>query len=319
MPEGYDDLLKQEAAKTNTVDDYKVEHNDRATQDIIKKVEAMKDKRGFHNVPFEKLPSKGKFYASNMTIAIRPMRIEEVNDVTSTDETNIVDVYNGLNTMLETCTRIKYGDTLGNYRDLLKCDEMYLLFLIRELTYPSATITLDIPAGSCDTAGCKAVPFMKVRISDLTINYQEDESIMKYYNEIDKTFRFRMKNGETIDMKPSTIGSHAKAFDYAVEKETHQEKYSKGVLQIVPLTIKWEDLTEKQILDFSSNILGWDIEKFNVIYRLAKKVDQYGQSLTTEIECPVCGGRLTVPVTFPGNFQDIFIPDVSDESDYGLV
>ena len=142
---------------------------------------------------------------------------------------------------------------------------------------------------------------------------------MKYYNEIDKTFRFRMKNGETIDMKPSTIGSHAKAFDYAVEKETHQEKYSKGALQIVPLTIKWEDLTEKQILDFSSNILGWDIEKFNVIYRLAKKVDQYGQSLTTEIECPVCGGRLTVPVTFPGNFQDIFIPDVSDESDYGLV
>ena len=311
----YLDEIKKEA---NLVEN-KAEHDDNS-KEVDNRILELSSKKGFHTIDMSKLPSKGRFYPSNMTISIRSLQMDEILYVAEVNEKNVIDVYGGFNDVLSDCCRVRYSNTAGSYKDILKCDETVLAYYIRELTWPSATINLTIPEGTCKN-GCRGDNKVDVRLSDCTIEAEElPADIMKYYNENERVFEFKFKNGESIKMKPTTIGSHAAAWNYAVQNELQKKSYDKVAATHVPLMLRWEEINDKAFFDYSSQMYGWPLEKFAAINNLAKQVDNYAMDLTIkDVTCPSCGGLVDIQTSFQDSIYTIFVPSVSSESDYGLV
>ena len=314
--ESYEESLKKELANS---EDHKVTFSSGKNSTVRKELEAARDQNGYHNIELDKLPSRGLFYPTNTRICFRSLRIDEVKDISSLDESNLIDVYQGLNKIINSCVQVWYSNTRGNYRDLLKCDELYIMFLIRELTYPGVTLPLDIPKGACKTAGCNSEKSIDIRVSETNLESPFDPELMKYYSETERKFVFTTKGGEVFKMKPATIGSHAAAFDYAVEMEKSSTSYDKASLAMMTVFEDWEKMNTQYIEKFATDIIGWPLAKYNLLYNLQTKVEKIGNDLFAHVTCPACGGQMVIPCTFPGNIKELLIPVVSSESDYGLV
>ena len=89
----------------------------------------------YFNYDINELPC-GRFYPSGTLFKIRPAQVREIQAYSMVDDTNFYDVVEKMNDMLMACVRIKYPDgRMGSYLEIKDPDRLYLIFLIRELTF----------------------------------------------------------------------------------------------------------------------------------------------------------------------------------------
>jgi len=67
---------------------------------------------------------------------VRPAQVKEIQAYSMVDDENFYDIVEKMNHMLQSCIRIKYADgKMGSYLEIKDQDRLYLIFLIRELTF----------------------------------------------------------------------------------------------------------------------------------------------------------------------------------------
>ena len=312
----FEESQAQEEPKTITnlgnIRDGKQEDDERLNDELLR-VGKLRD---YHNIPLDCLPSLGRFYPDNTRISIRAARVDEIREFSAIDESDIKDVTDKLTYIVSQCVKVYYGNIPGSYRDLLTADRIVLILKIREITFLDgmSSIKLPVPAGACETYGCK--PQDTVIFNSTKLNFMEPSpELEKYYDGVDKCYHVKTKSHGVITLFPPSIGVTSIVTNWIVEQAREDKKIDAALTEILQYLIgDWRRLNSKSIFNILGELSTWSTEKFALVYRLIEKIN-IGIEFELKDKCETCGGEITVPISFPSGYKSLFVPTVSDFGD----
>jgi hypothetical protein len=103
----------------------------------------------FFNFDAKELPC-GEHYPTGTLIMVRPAQVREIQAYSMVDDNNFHDIVEKMNDVLQACIRIKYPDgNVSSYLEIKDQDRIYLIFLIRELTFQQGNMLTVTKRCSC--------------------------------------------------------------------------------------------------------------------------------------------------------------------------
>ena len=149
----------------------------------------------FFNFDIKELPC-GEFYPSGTVFMVRPAQVREIQAYSMVDDNNFYDIVEKMNDMLQAFVRIKFPDgKIGSYLEIKDQDSLFLIFLIRELTFQQGN-ALAV------TVKCGCGQELKVELVRSNFHFHEmDEKLEKYFNLATRTFQFKTVNGKFFENK----------------------------------------------------------------------------------------------------------------------
>jgi hypothetical protein len=281
----------------------KVDMNRFATQ----KAETADFHLGYHTIPTISLPSGGMFYPEGTEISIRSAKVAEVRHFSTIDETNVLDIDEKLNQIVESCIRITCATKRLSYKDILEEDRFYIILSIRELTFPEPESSLKVEHTS------KKGEKHQIEIKkDYFQYFKIPTELDKYYDNDEKTFMVETKSFGTISMRPPSIGVMQKITSHIREKQQRGEKVDQSVLQIIPyLHHDWRGFNDKTLFDFEIELNGWSSKKYNLVYTLAEKMKI---GIQPNMLVQLGDEEEEVPINFRDGIKSLFIvQDIAGE------
>jgi hypothetical protein len=255
---------------------------------------------GYHAIPLLSLPSGGMFYPVGTDLSIRSAKVAEIRHFSTIDETNVLDIDEKLNQILESCIRITSAATRLSYKDILEEDRFYIILSIRDLTFPEPESNLKIDHTS-KKGGRHEIEIKKEYFQYFKIPVELD----KYYDNIVRSFLIETRSFGTIEMKPPTIGVMQKITAYIKDKQQKGQKIDQSVLQIIPYLHKdWRGFNDKTIFDFEIDLSGWSSNKYNLIYTLAEKMKI---GVQPNMLVTIGDDEEEVPISFRDGIKSLFI------------
>ena len=283
-----------------------------------KKAEIENEKKinglGYIKVPLETLPTKGLFYPSDTVIWIRAAVGEEIRHWSQTNETELTEVDEALNYILERCTSVKIPGKIACYKDLKEIDRFYVILSIRDFTFPDGNNELMIKIDEKNE-----VPLKKDDIDFIKL----DDNIMKYYNQERKCFTINSYNIKTskgrkeiqlirpLNLYMPSVGVTSFLKSYIQRKNQRQEKYDEVFLNIAPLVIPdYRGLND----DSYAKIIGacdyFGTNEYSIIRWVKNKVSDSikPKFIYKDRE----GMEQSAPLNFQGGILSLFLYTVDD-------
>ena len=262
---------------------------------------------GYHNIKVDTLPSGGMFYVKDAEISIRSAKVAEIRHFSTMDETNILDVDDKLNAILESCLRITSKKKRLSFKDILEEDRFYLILAIRDLTFPEPenglTVKFQDKRGVSHDAKIDKKYFQYFSIP---------EELDKYYDQEKRTFMIETKSFGNIEMRPPTIGLMQKVTKYIKERQTTGLQADQSLIQLIPyLYTDWRSFDDKSIFNFEVELNGWNNRKYALVYKLAEKMKV---GIQPEMLVAHEDDEVLVPIGFRDGIKSIFlIQDIAGE------
>ena len=241
----------------------------------------------YFNMDVKELPL-GEFYPQGCVLLVRAATVKEIQAFSMVDENNFYDVVEKMNDMLASCVRIKYSDgTLGSYLDLKDGDRIYLIFMIRELTFQQGN---NLSAKlKCSCGKDMEVPITRRHF----VFHETDEKIKSKYDPIGKVFRLNLKNGESFELCPPTIGLQKSFTEYIIKENAEKRTPNMSFLKIVPFLlthrnsitldgIKKKLVEYESMKDMSFQVLNSAINKMNFGIKQVGVICECGQEVHTD-------------------------------------
>jgi hypothetical protein len=240
------------------------------------------------------------FYPEGTEVSIRSAKVAEIRHFSTIDETNVLDVDDKLNNIVESCTRVLSGTKKMSYKDLCEEDRFYVILSIRDLTFPEPESKLTVD--HLDKHGEKH----NIEIKKEYFQYFKiPETLDKYYDMESKSFLIETKSFGTIEMKPPTIGVMQKMTSYIKERQKTGGKIDQSVLQIIPyLVTEWRGFTDNDIFKFEIDMNGWSNKKYSLIYKLA---EQMKMGIQPNMLVEIGDDEEVVPISFRDGIKSLFI------------
>jgi len=244
--------------------------------------------------------------------------VGEIRDFSTVDEASMLDVDDKLNQIVMNCCKVQYGKNIGSFKDLLEEDRLYMILMIRELTFKEgeARLMLNAKRNRKDKGtGCEQCDNTKIELKTQNLSFEEEkELVAKYYDPTNRCFTVATKSYGEIVMAPPTIGVMRAITDYIRQKEEEGKSWDKSSLQLLPyLQREWRGWSEKDIFSAITSFQGWDSKKFALIFRLAENM-KVGVKPELKKICEGCGTEVLAPLEFPGGIKSLFVvSDISDE------
>lgn len=247
----------------------------------------------FFSFDVKELPC-GKFYPAGTVLMIRPAQVKEIQAYSMVDDNNFYDVIEKMNDMLRSCVRIKYSNgEIGTYLDIKDQDRIYLIFMIRELTFQQGN-SLSVKV-SCSDCGIEN----EMELIRKNFRFHEfDENLMKYYNKSTGSFTFKTKSKNTWEVSPPNIGLQKSFTDYIIKENSEKKTPNLAFLKIIPFllnglnTISYDDIKKKLVEfekmgDMDFQFLNSAISKMTFgIKELRKKCSSCGMEIHTQMQFP---------------------------------
>ena len=255
----------------------------------------------FFNFDVKELPC-GKFYPPGTMFMVRPAQVKEIQAYSMVDDTNFYDVIEKMNDVLRSCVRVKYSNgDIGTYLDVKDQDRIYLIFMIRELTFQQGnSLSIKTSCKDCSTEN-------EMELVRKNFKYHEfDEKLMKYYNKSTGSFTFKTKSGNTWEVTPPNIGIQKAFTDYIIKENSEKKSPNLAFLKIIPFllngmnTISYDEIKKKlaefeKMDDMNFQFLNAAISKMTFgIKELVKK-------------CSSCGLEIRTDMQFPNGASGIFV------------
>ena len=262
---------------------------------------------GYHVIPTISLPSGGMFYPEGTEISIRSAKVTEIRHFSTIDETNVLDIDEKLNQILESCIRITSSNKRLSYKDILEEDRFFIILSIRDLTFPEPESNLKIDHMS------KKGEKHEIEIKKEFFQYFKiPAELDKYYDSERKSFMIETKSFGTIEMTPPVIGVMQKITVYIKEKQQKGQKVDQSVLQIIPYLHKdWRGFSDRTLFEFEIELNGWSNKKYNLVYTLAEKM-KIGVQPNMLIQ--LGDEEEEVPITFRDGIKSLFVvQDIAGE------
>lgn len=145
------------------------------------------------------------FYQTGTKIKFRDLKVKEIEEYSALDESNLFDFKEKLHDVLErACIFIHPDGTLGSYADILEGDKAWIIYTIREKTFPNGRV-LSVTVEDRDEAGERVQHTVEIRRENIEI--YRDEEIMQWYNAENKCLVFDTTlRDEPFYIAPPTVG-----------------------------------------------------------------------------------------------------------------
>jgi hypothetical protein len=265
---------------------------------------------GWKNLPVDLLPSRGMFYPSGAKIAIRAADVKEIRHFSAIDEDDRLDIEEKLGYVIERCLRMDFpGEGVVSFKDLIQEDRFFAIMAIRDLTFISGENSIIlIPKIKCDDrAECPFSRGMELRTGSLR-SYRLDEKILKYYNEVSRSFLFDVKKiNKTIEVTVPTIGINTAISEFIVYCTARSIDIDEGFLKIAPFILKeWRGLNNEKILMKMREADYLTKEEYSLYFGLSEKI-KIGTEIDVKQVCPVCGKEVTADIAFPSGLRSLFV------------
>jgi hypothetical protein len=265
---------------------------------------------GWKNLPLAILPSAGMFYPEGTQIAIRSAEVKEIKHFSMIDESDMLDIEQKLNMILNSCCVIKFpSQGVVNYKDLKQEDRFFVIMAIRDLTFIKGENRIILqPRVNCGKTNCSYQYGIELRTGVLS-KYELEKNIMEYYSKQERKFVLPVpKLSKTLRMTIPSIGVIDTISSFARNRIRSGQDVDESFIKIAPFIFDdWRDLTEKKILEMEQDSLSWSKEEFSIYFELANKI-KIGTKLEVNLPCETCGAQeVTAQISFPGGFRSLFV------------
>lgn len=250
----------------------------------------------------------GMFYQNGTKIMVRAAQVKEIQAYSMVDDKNFYDMIEKMNDMLSACVRVKYvDDRVGSYMDVKDGDRIYLIFLIRELTFQAGNILTTSTTCKC---GCELSVELKRQNFE---HHSMPDTLNKYFDSIEKQFIFETVEGAVYKIAPPTIGLQKSFTEYIVKEYNDKKTPNLSFLKIIPFTLVGRnsitvDGIKSKLLEFQQ----LSIPSFQFMNAAVNKM-QFGIKNLKKM-CTQCGEEVHTDMVFPNGPSAIFsLPDAFDQ------
>jgi hypothetical protein len=257
----------------------------------------------------------GKFYKTGTQIKIRPATVAEVQAYSIVDNKNYIDMTEKMNQILSACVKyILPNGSFGSYKDIKDGDRLFLIFMIREITFQQGnSLAKDVQCKNCDHEFKIHLRSTSNEKYPKTFDFYEiNEQLEKYFNPELRVFEFNIDN-EIFRIAPPTIGIQEIFFEDMKAKIQNDKKPNLSFLKIMTCLL-WDrnSITEEGLKKKEIEFKSLSMKTFQV---LNKAVDLMTLGIKgLKQNCPLCGTEVHTDINFQGGASSIFaISDPFDE------
>lgn len=291
-----EEALRQQKPKRKSLEEAQKE----AREDI----EEMKAQTGlgYIEVPLENLPTKGIFYPAGTRIWIRAAQGKEIRHWSTTVESELNDVDEALNYMLESCMSMKVPGRMASFRDLCEIDRFYIILSIRDFTFPEGNNELKI-----NITETKQIPLKRNNVSFIKL----PDALMKFFNQDKRCFVISgeikgHKIGRPLEIYMPTVGVSKWLKDYVQRKQRENQGFDRDFITWAPLLIPdYRGLSDQTYTDFVHQHDGMNAISLSVLEMFRK---QLSKSIDPKLTYVDEGGvERESPLNFQGGFKSLFL------------
>jgi hypothetical protein len=259
------------------------------------------------SVDLDELPL-GIFYQYGTQIKIRAAKVHEVQSYSVVDDKNFLDVTEKMNQLLSSCVKVTlHNGQQGSYKDIKDGDRLYLVFMIRELTFQKGnSLAKEVNCPHCSNE--LSIPFRATSNSEYPKTFENHtmpERIEKYFNKEMRCFEFEI-NGSTYRMAPPNIGIQEIFYSDIKTKVQNQKTPNVSFLKIIPFLL-WDRTTisEDGIKAKEEEFKKMDMYTFQVINQAVDKMEFGLKGI--KMTCNECGGEVHSDMSFPNGASSLFV------------
>ena len=245
----------------------------------------------FFNFDIKELPC-GEFYPSGTVFMVRPAQVREIQAYSMVDDNNFYDIVEKMNDILQSCVRVKYPDgKVGSYIEVKDQDRLFLVFLIRELTFQQGnSLTVN--------SNCSCGEDVQMELKRDNFSFHEiDEKLERYFSASTRTYHFSTVNGREFELTPPNIGLQKSFTDYILKESNEKRTPNLSFLKIIPFmlagrtSITYEGIKAKlkefeEIDDISFQFLNAAVGKMTFGIKELKKKCSCGEEVHTDMQFP---------------------------------
>ena len=245
----------------------------------------------FFNFDIKELPC-GEFYPSGTVFMVRPAQVREIQAYSMVDDNNFYDIVVKMNDILQSCVRVKYSDgKVGSYIEVKDQDRLFLVFLIRELTFQQGnSLTVN--------SKCSCGEDVQMELKRDHFSFHEiDEKLERYFSASTRTYHFSTINGREFELTPPNIGLQKSFTDYILKESNEKRTPNLSFLKIIPFmlagrtSITYEGIKAKlkefeEIDDISFQFLNAAVGKMTFGIKELKKKCSCGEEVHTDMQFP---------------------------------
>jgi len=265
-------------------------------------------------IPLDILPC-GLFYKPGTKISIRSAKVQEVQAYSVVDDNNYLDITEKMNGILSSCIKYIYPNgTKGSYKDVRDGDRLFLIFMIRELTFPGGkNLSKDVTCENCGhefKMELRATSSNKVQKS--FVNIEMSPKLEKFFDSRERVFVFNI-DGVDYKMAPPTIGIQEIFFGDIKTKIQTDKSPNVAFLKLASFLLHDRiKITEDGIKAKEQEFKNLSMKTFQVLNH-AVGLMLFGIK-EMKCDCPSCGLEVRTDMSFPSGASNIFvIPDAIDE------
>lgn len=257
------------------------------------------DYLGWQQLAIKDLPSRGLFYPEDTKIYVRAATGGEIKHWSTMSTDDLEHISDHINYIIEKCCKISIPGTEhmgGSWKDLIDIDRLYILFAIRDFTFPKGHNELEFPVSENES-----IPISKDCIDFIELS----DELMQYYNEENRCFMLEFKNGTVIPLYMSSIGTSMWLQNYAHQKQNAREQMDADFFLYAPLLVKnYRKLTTRSYEKMIEESDNWGIDQWSAV--------SYFRDSIMAATSPVikyndkAGMERSAPLTFRGGFKSIF-------------
>ena len=244
----------------------------------------------------------GMFYPHGTTIHVRPALVKEIQAYSMVDDNNFPDIIDKMDDMLMACVRVKYADgSMGSYLDIKEQDRIFLLFVIRELTFQQGMyLTVN------KTCQCKNELQIELKRSNF-IYFKPEEKLMKYFDTQSKSFVFDYK-GNLFYLTMPNIGLQKSFTEYITSEVSQKKEPNLSFLKIMPFLLGDRNKMDiKEIKEELNRFQSMSIDSFQFL-NSAVGYMKFGIEKLMKL-CNVCGKEVHTEMVFPNGASGLFLDD----------
>ena len=245
----------------------------------------------FFNFDIKELPC-GEFYPSGTVFMVRPAQVREIQSYSMVDDNNFYDIVEKMNDILQSCVRVKYPDgKVGSYIEVKDQDRLFLVFLIRELTFQQGnSLTVN------SKCSCGQDVQMELKRDNFSF-HKIDEKLERYFSASTRTYHFSTINGREFELTPPNIGLQKSFTEYILKESNEKRTPNLSFLKIIPFmlagrtSITYEGIKAKlkefeEIDDISFQFLNAAVGKMTFGIKELKKKCSCGEEVHTDMQFP---------------------------------
>jgi hypothetical protein len=265
-------------------------------------------------IPLEILPC-GIFYKPGTKISLRSAKVQEVQAYSVVDDNNYLDITEKMNQILSSCIKYTYHNgTQGSYKDLRDGDRLFLIFMIRELTFPGGkSLSKDV---TCDNCGNEFKMELRATSSDKVqksfVNYDMPGKLAKFFDPQDRVFVFKI-DGVDYRLAPPTIGIQEIFFGDIKNKVQTEKNPNVAFLKLASFLLHDRNkMSEDGIKAKEQEFKNLPMKTFQILNQAVNQMTFGIKEMKNS--CTSCGLEVHTDMAFPAGASTIFvIPDAFDE------